>query len=1186
MAPPPAFISGKNSKEPISNEEAANFVRNGLPDRPRASSEVLPVSLGQLQAIQYSVSLPKLRKPTPLRPVYDDFQTAYSSILSTARSRTASPTPTNLLEENYAIPMQVLNGRCQFPRALSPLVDLHEPAPAMLKIPNTHDRSLSGLDFDVSIRDFSSPHPPKLNLCGDSPPTESIPLFSNLRKAWHGKTSPSLKEEKLHTSPSLKWPRNLLQRAMSQRQRAEAAKIHPLVTKVQNYDTATYDSDQNTYGHLALSNGQKTIPSANTSRKEVGQQFPDVSSDLVDDYYEFDAGIDGPQSAECSSMVKGLPAHLQIYPSDYLPDSTSFQDGSTVDNIVRQYGRNYRTHNLDKDSGEEQLEKEKEKCGNTASHKMNRPCGVDGGIFGLQLVDSDERVLRSVKNRPPTPVFWKKRQANPSGAAPEISLPQIPAGAKQKYINHSDSTQLASSVSYGDTRNLLEITQRTNKVLQGDGTFAAVSNSSQDFLAPPVPSRNPYRLYLSPSSTGADSSPQSANAQNTGRQQLINSSASGENLPKAGFREALERDVSRELRRISAFSRGSQESISFDRGHGGFQSSTDSSNLLNFMGSSDLGATGGHAQDTQARRGFYDQAAIPQTWKGFGNFNRVRIPIHAKGNSELSLRASQSRSGSTTSDAQEVVTDSGMDGDVNDWETVGESGIMSRNTTNPYTTMGGNIYQAGSSIVDISDDGSSSHVHFEHNDFASTDRIAQHPARIDYSFDYRQRTIKDGSVPVLLPAYKQLTVNGFPANSYRGPVPTVSSPPNAFNHQSAEELARRHANPFNSSPPEVMTADGTDFKNPRPVQGQGTRSIPFQESVKNQAGLAIEDPDSDFPAWMDDFGDPGPAIRGQCHIDDHGNNVYENMDSYVGDYSDDVHRLAGSSLADESNSSRESLCQYGNSVEVVPEPYVRPCGRNDFYPAPLNVQKVNRAPFIQGPPGSFYSGVRARPEPRGSKISPAVTSRGESGSNPYPTNQMRPLSLLTVHRPETPMTADGNREGDVRSSGEFIYRSPLAPIKSKSWRNLYSVTQLLSFREAANTSDGAVPNIQPDQVVQPVAMETIRPESSWKRLIGSPRLLPWARENSSVNSDLAGRKTKMSVFILLICCLFPPTLVLFSMGYMDNLMIWMTKGEISSFGKPQKKAARRLALSFFLLAIVGIVVTLLALKFTTPNSAI
>jgi len=88
---------------------------------------------------------------------------------------------------------------------------------------------------------------------------------------------------------------------------------------------------------------------------------------------------------------------------------------------------------------------------------------------------------------------------------------------------------------------------------------------------------------------------------------------------------------------------------------------------------------------------------------------------------------------------------------------------------------------------------------------------------------------------------------------------------------------------------------------------------------------------------------------------------------------------------------------------------------------------------------------------------------------------------------------------------------------------------------------------------------------------------PWPRDNSSINTDLAGRKIRLSSLVFSLCCLFPPMLLLYGVGYLDNMMLWITEGEICAFSKAHKRAALQVV-CFFIIAILIAVPIVVGIK--------
>lgn len=456
--------------------------------------------------------------------------------------------------------------------------------------------------------------------------------------------------------------------------------------------------------------------------------------------------------------------------------------------------------------------------------------------------------------------------------------------------------------------------------------------------------------------------------------------------------------------------------------------------------------------------------------------------------------------------------------------------------------------------------------------FLLSERIMQHPATIEYSDDYRRCGIKETTFPVLLPSGGKYTVNGFPVNSYR----PFQQSSNVCNYITPVPLPEEHKNPLNSSPPDVM--DGPSNATAQ-VEFRGCRQqyMPKSRNSASDKDSLTEADDQSACNWMDDFGDPGPSLRGPLGVRVRHRSVnqtpsQENDDSSGGR----VHgmRTAGSSLADASSKSEylDSIAPLStsHSGQDDDESLVVPTGE-----MAAGIKPIDRPLFVKGPPGAFYRDLRSRPDthrysPRQIKEPAAARIRNRSVTEqPYPTNKLRPLSLFTVERPKTPAGPDGRHPKERRQSrNEFFYRSPLAEVKSRSWRNLYTRDQLLQQSEAARVG-GIYDNESNSPSSRNSVGEDLKPSVSWKRILVTPHMFPWPREDSSIKTSTAGRKAKISIAVLLICCLFPPVLLLYSIGWLDCLMEWWTKGQICSFGKVYKKLARQLGLFCVMCAIIG-----------------
>lgn len=1092
------------------------------------------------------------RKNTPIRPVYDDFATAHSSITSRSangRSRDVSykspKEQTGLVDRGRPLPRRVHKS---LRRQKKPPENEALTLPVPVK--ESHHRPVFEFDLDISDARFTSSRRHKTKSSLDHSPSmvtqrraSASPFLDSLKKAIGGKSSSVAKSFQNCLSLSFEWPRDSMELSVLARRADKPTRNEQ---EDGHGDTRSPQKPGNTgLPDLPFYLEDPFVYEAGHVLSFGGNQHDRESSDFQDN-----TGSGHGQSHNEPTVYETLETPNYFHGSITLAieskGTSSIREGSTADNIVKQYATNNGVWDISLDSNDEDSEEDGGYFYQSQTQKRER-----NGIFVHSPSGDEHDIERSNKSqgdikreRP----FWAFKLVDSSGKAPRTRLSQILSLADQQTLK-STSEGLGQSLSYGDTRDLLEITQRSQWVTATGPTDTCHGKVPQTGRATPS-NTNPFRSgpnqnLVVPSIAATDSFPNCQLSQKLATD-VSDSTESLVGIPLL----ALERDISRALRHISTFSNLSLETSAHYQGDSGCQSSTDSSGLLSFMGKQNQ-----HVLEPPklATRGFYHESAIHQTWLDSQHIERVRIPIRRNVSASSLPR---SHSASHTTDEFNLGKSDGLEQNETEWETVVD-GVISRAKT------------AGSSLANNSSAGNISPILYEHNDFSSTDRIVQHPARIDYPHDYRHREIKEGKFPILLPSYLPHTVNGFPANSYRSLNPFRQSSGDFY--QPLPPLSRSHTNPFRSPPPEVITNklecsntmyhDGFLIDPPPKVK----LATPSQEA----RGIHSDQ-------WMDEFGDPGPAIRPTSPtpiLRATNHSIHTLSDSYSG------LKLIGSSFADASSSALNTIIHELENLREVQKWRISRSSHAARYTDSAPPLARERATFIKGPPGAFYQGVRSRSGPQRNGLSldrkgVAVLPQRKAVQR-YPTNQMRPLSLLQDQRAELTAGGDESRPGG-RLNNNFLHRSPLAPIKSSSWCDLYTKEQLSSMHTDAK-NDG-ITNLEhiPWRYSHPAFGEAGKTDGSWKRT-WSPHLRPWPRDNSSIRTDVSSQKIKISSLIFGLCCLFPPMLVLYGVGYLDNMMLWITEGEISSFSKAHKKAALQVA-CFFIIAILIVVPIVVAVK--------
>jgi hypothetical protein len=1111
------------------------------------------------------------RRHTPVRPVYDDFATAHSSITSRSakslfrysphRSPNRSPRrrsrKRNSLRDRSRPPSRLAHRSVRRPKERS---RFDEHLAATVPTNTSQHESLSAFDFDVSQADFKSTRPPQLELSpGRSPgkeykkQTTSSRLIGSLRKALlnrsstptksPGNLSKSAPQDNIEFGVELKRPEDASRGSYIPKSPAEAEQPGVFVFG------GSYQANE------PLVQLQYRVADA-TPAFTIGQGLPGSALD----YQNRNKGIEASLHRINEDRYK--PVDNASYDGAgyaYVAEShtnSSMREGSTVDNIVKQYAQNDHLWDVKLESDDEHSEDDNVYFDRPTSHPRVHDDVSVHSLLELESVSAGSNVSNHRK-RAAAAEFQEQVRAfrlhQSSGQAPKAALPQVPSTVDQRTM-HSESEGLDQASSYGDTRNLLEITQRLQALTPGGISSSPKSeaelhshHSGQAAHGRPNINRNPFRrgpavAHFTPTLIDGAFDLEGAQKHGVAPRPAVNDSVK---KPTLVPQLATERDVSIALHRMSAFSYPTKETSVRHNGDGGFQSSTDSGGLLNYIGKQDRRPQ----EVVNQEQGFYHESAIHETWIGSNQFEQIRIPINRSGS--LSLPATGSRS----SVAEDNATD---------WETVFENGL-SRDTPAPL----GHVRTAGSSLANNSDEGNISPVFFEHSDFSSTDRIVQHPGRIDYSHDYRKREIKEGNFPILLPSYGPHRVNGFPANSIRSISP-FQQQSDTYYYQHPTPLSRDHTNPFRSPPPEVidgLQVPGATANRPAPVTYGGPRA-------KQATHSTIVNTGRESGSWMNEYGDPGPTVRpGQA--------LYASTIRAVsGPALPDLQSRStgsGSNIGDSSSPCPDGLVIDRNSAtaqEKVPFSHYTPAGARSSQAA-----IKERAPLVKGPPGAFYQGLRSRPDYRGRMLTPerqATSKTSRDISRSYPTNQIRPLSLLKARDPEQGIgTFDGQAMRAQLPEDDESRKSTIPPhlgrIKSKTWRLLYTEEQLSRLRDI----EGGQGGVHLDSLSQQSFSTTLSsratgpgPMTAWP---SPPRLVPFPHNEFTMRPDTVKTRKNLSNIVLVLCCFFPPMLILYGFGYLDNIVQSWTAGEANTFGRGHKKAALALAAFFFVAVIATIV---------------
>ena len=792
----------------------------------------------------------------------------------------------------------------------------------------------------------------------------------------------------------------------------------------------------------------------------------------------------------------------------------------------------------------------------------------------------------------------RAERLNSRGQPPSSALPKLPTPSPR--LLPSSSQGIEPSSSYGDTKNLLDLIeyypQPTNR--SDDNSFARADRftSGVDVSSQPNPANEAYGSNRGPKIHVSQANDEDHNFEDYSS--YINDWDQD--------RQPLEREVSEALRRASNFSAYSDGSIasSVVENYRHFQSEASGSDGHGMVRRHSEASLPEEDIDAQAQA-FYARETIPSNW--ISNDQQIRVPIHQHNNLHNPPH------GTSDLEVNYEHDENVLGEDALDWETVGESGVGS-------TVMLGEemAHRTGSSIADISDDGTDSTHVLEITEYGSTERIAQHPGNIQYSGDYRQRDLKKTKIPVFLPVYGEHKVNGYLADSNR-----LRAPASAFNHI-PRPLERKHTNPFKSPPPELATKPtGSRPYSCRRRRPPKPNHFPAPTSIKtdssddendigdrrmsaarlNRPG-AFENFSRPFNnTWIDENGEAGPAVHSNDESDKPANflkpipQVAESEDrpsswahimtfargETVPGYNADGSRIV------ENPATRGFIREHSFGNHRLGAANAGSFTEQKTYGGKHDPTHKERNTLVKGPPGAFYHGLtRKADRSQSSHERPRKYKPSYRRSSLNEPNGLRTLSLVARQdRPITPSMQDLMDIGPDPSlssrPNDFVYRSPLAPPKRKTWRAMYSSKQWTEFQEKAR-AEGIYDSHEMHTIDLNAGLldggDSVKESASSRHLGEEPCLWGGQKrkgagnrtfQSPTIRMDQPNKKKKISIIALSLCNLLFPSLLLYHHGQLDWIMLWVTTGEFYSFGRPQKKIALYCFVGWVIAVFFGLV---------------
>jgi len=1089
-------------------------------------------------------SLSGSRKFTPIQPVFDDFATAHSSITSgNAKGRIAirsnvdlslprsiSSTESETIQKH---PLKVTK-RSEPPSEELPI----PPIPALLKASSSFNSKSGKLDVghdekdSFSTRNYEKVSTPRLpsNNAIRSPATPTT--AENTKSS--GDISHTLKSN-TNLRYSAKWS---IGSVYSDHSLSSIGRLYSGIVTQSNLLSQRPASHKRA-GINASPSFQEAkyqpilfdSPSAPTLEGHIMNDMHDTEGsfanygEAMEHYYEYDADIGYGGSHEDSDVLFSPFAHRFDDPNQSSSTGSSPQtEGSTVIHVMEHYERG------SQDSDGSFYEED---------YNSDDDLPLPGQIPTFTRAANGSPMIcpsqESIEQYPAVNYGSPAICTGPtSRRPPSMSLPQLPTEPNRAYLQTTTSGVLGKSSSYGDTHNLLDFTKNSPPM-----------NNAR---------RSPHH----------DMAP---------RQFFEYDRESA--YPPAHFR--LERDISLALHCASEDDDPSEKSFVSNRREVDHPSPSSFKSVLQSLRSDQKRFS------EIFKDGFYSNLKSAPHIQTRNN-REIRIPIGHGVDRATSSGLSHRRVSGLT----EMVT---QDDDGNDWETIGDSVMLSRPPTHLYSDMAFN--ETGSSIANFSDHQGESSSGPILGSFASSKQILQHPAQSKDRYEKRSRRMVDTPLSIVLPKSKQYANDGFPMNALRTPKQRRGSLSSSLGPEVSQSPEKDYMQ-LQDADPDIPSPYSPKRK--APAQKHDSVSTTMDDELPREGGFT--GPQSMSRPWIDGSRNLGFSVhdqnsRAQYKLDEGQDRPDSFMQMVLAANDGKIPRFippnvetrtVGSSIADASTISSHD--EQDTSPVDGYNPYI-PQSKSHVSKSCQKDGKEDqstsrtRAPFFKGPPGAFYESLRSKAGTRHAseiqddgtpKESPFIVRgsprRVQSSIDGSPNRHLRPLSLVAeALGPIKPVVVQ------PKAPQEFQYRSLLAPVKSEAWRRLYSATELDHIN--------SVP-LRPDQALARLNGDTVKSNTSWKVHRDAPHMTAWRHENSSLGSNTTHRKAKISYVVLALCCLFPPALALMRVGVLDQFMIWYTKGEISHFGKKQKKIAGYVFAAY---AFVAVFVVAIILVFRFLRSA-
>ncbi|KAI9719321.1 MAG: hypothetical protein M1812_003651 [Candelaria pacifica] len=727
--------------------------------------------------------------------------------------------------------------------------------------------------------------------------------------------------------------------------------------------------------------------------------------------------------------------------------------------------------------------------------------------------------------------------------------------------------EVSQGSSYGDTRDLLNISTVPSSL----HSKVRVGLGPSDGATPPLP----RDFSITSSRVDNNDCLQKSSSRREKYLPPIADPQSQPQLMSGSGRVALERQISKELRRISHLSGLSNLSGSIVV----LDEETSRSGSFNDKGHADLGpgasqSSSSHDQTSQIMA-FNSGSLSDDRSAGASLYRYNQLPKlgrHGLPNDRMSFTGEGSSFASTTPITESsalsrnlALTEEYRGDEDLDWVTEADSRAFSKYDTENDLPLG----MTGSSLADYSSYGSLVSHSRETSQLPPLKKTIQHPADERYEYVYRLRQPSENGQSLLLPDYSYGSGNGFPnRNALTTPMAASSSISNTYQHPTP--LTKQHAHPFNSSPPPLSSE----------------KNISSTRNVGRRLAIAALQGDEN-PDFEDERSVDTSAAASILETSE------ESLIDSLGCYKSDRHQVL----------SFAASLGLGRGFDTLrpSSTWITTNGDDTADVGPLDAHAGSTGSFSKittlGPRGNITG------SPQGTGMRQVGSSLADA-SSPVPnwsSSPPQPMSSqpMTTHErsnkdTDTSEKASKSVEGSVGNEAHCnlhpmcgascghcqhlrakgIFRSvPTDP--ERFHVGLTAISSLSPYESMRYLGHSVATDPSTASYNQTPSLAHLERKHARVAMPSAACLQRLPRPASSVATTSRQRKQTLSRVMLALCSLFPPFLILFGYGYMDGIIVQITDGQIEHFGRKEKQLALWLGYTLGVLGVVGTVVGML-----------